>query len=763
MSENTKVSSKIKLLPHNQELYDKIVEQIEKGEKSIFYSQATGLGKSFIFMKLVEDYFQGKRIMYVVPKIAIWKNLIRYKEFETLDATIDMYTYQSFNTYDSSLVDKYDVVFIDECHHMLSDIQGTNIMTYCLDMNNVGKFTFGFTATPYYQGKYVDEECFDVSCYGYDVYEAIDKGILPKIKLALADINLDEVPWHLKVQYSITGTKSLLHKLTHEHTEIHRWIAYFRNRKELEARARELSKLFPDYKIVKTYIGYEYDDLVIDEFNNYEGNIILLSVNKLLEGIHLKNVQGVLLYRNVTEFSTYMQMYGRLCDINTKVTPLFLDVSNALLSFRSISETKSSRFKGNRKIYSKKDLFDINATDYWTVELYEALCNIDSYFWSKEDTTKLINNFDKVTSEELYDMFPNRSKAAIRQKLKQLGLSLQSNWTTEEDNKLIDNCELSYKQLKVLFPTRTVQAIKRRKSVLGLASTSSTPWTDEEFDTLKNAPNMTAEELYAALPNKTPLSILNMRKKLKIGAPKRIPEDAWPSELIDILVDNYPIMGYKCFEVIEGKTKAQCANKVFELGIKRQTEEDSNLIEYIKANYGKVSNNIIAALFGVNSGKVQRLACKLNLTKKKQESKELSNEDLLEIKDAYNKGGCPAVKAIPKFSGLSVSGIRCIANRLGCTSPNRKVPLSDKELCLIDSFIYTDPIIRPGKDIFHKAFENRTYRAVYAAIRRRIEYLGIKQEKSILVCSKCKQQVHNCVCDSRPAGLSIEFINSLYK
>ena len=53
MSENVGVSSKIKLLLHNQDLYDKIVEQIEKGEKSIFYSQATGLGKYFIFMKLV--------------------------------------------------------------------------------------------------------------------------------------------------------------------------------------------------------------------------------------------------------------------------------------------------------------------------------------------------------------------------------------------------------------------------------------------------------------------------------------------------------------------------------------------------------------------------------------------------------------------------------------------------------------------------------------------------------------------------------------
>lgn len=377
MSENNKVNNKIRLLQHNQELYDKIVKEMEKGEKSIFYSQATGLGKSFIFMKLVEDYFQEKKIMYIVPKIAIWENIIRYPEFKTLNTQIDMFTYQSFNTYNAGLVDEYDAIFIDECHHMLSDIQGHNIMTYCSDMNREGKYTFGFTATPYYQDKYVDEECFDVSCYGYDVYEAIANGLLPKIKLALASINLDEVPWDLKVQYSITGTKSLLDKIIQEHTEIHRWIAYFRNKKELNARAHELSILFPDYKILKTYKGCEDDDLIIDEFNNYTGNVILLSINKLLEGVHLKNVQGVLLYRNVTEFSTYMQMYGRLCDINAKVTPLFLDISNALLSFRGISETKSSRYHGIRRIYKKKDLFDINATDYWTIELSEILEKIN--------------------------------------------------------------------------------------------------------------------------------------------------------------------------------------------------------------------------------------------------------------------------------------------------------------------------------------------------------------------------------------------------
>lgn len=761
MDENFKVSSEIKLLPHNQDLYNKIVEQVEKGEKSIFYSQATGLGKSFIFMKLVEDYFQEKKIMYIVPKIAIWENIIRYPEFKTLNAKIDMFTYQSFNTYNTDLVDKYDVVFIDECHHMLSDIQGNNIITYCSDMNREGKYTFGFTATPYYQDKYVDEECFDVSCYGYDVYEAIDNGLLPKIKLALADINLDEVPWDLKVQYSITGTKSLLDKIIQEHTEIHRWIAYFRNKKELETRAHELSLLFPNYKILKTYVGNENDDLVIDEFNNYTGNVILLSVNKLLEGVHLKNVQGVLLYRNVTEFSTYMQMYGRLCDVNAKITPLFLDVSNALLSFRGISETKSSRYHGVRKIYKKKDLFDINATDYWTVELYEFMEKMNSFYWSEEDTEKLINNYGKVTLNELLNMFPNRTKTSLHQKAKQLGLSVNNNWSKEEDDILISNKDLPYNQLKVLLPKRTRSAIQRRKRILGLCAKPADDWTEEELDILRNAPNMTYSELYAALPNRNPYSIRMMRNKLNIKPPKRdLPEESWPHESLNILIENYPIIGCKCFKMIKDKTKSQCEYKVVSLGLKREYKDESELANYLKENYGKITNADIAELFNVTKHKVQRLATSLGLTKDK-DSLRRSNNDLLEMADAYNKGGYLAVKSIPKFSHLSRSRIKFITSKLGCVSPNRGKRFIDREIEVIDNFIYTNPSIRPTIKILHKAFDDRSYSSLQAAIKRRIKYLGIKQIGTEFFCGNCNKHTHECLCDSRPKGLSVEFINSL--
>lgn len=410
MSENTKVSSKIELLPHNQELYDKIVEQIEKGEKSIFYSQATGLGKSFIFMKLVEDYFQGKRIMYVVPKIAIWKNLTRYKEFNYLNADIVMTTYAAFNKYDYNLCNEYDVVFIDECHHMLSEIQGNNIHQFCKDMNATHKYSFGFTATPYYKGNYVDEECFNVSCYGYDICEAINLGLLPKIHFSVANINIDDIPIDMKARYSIIGTKTLLEQLLERNINKNKWIAYFLNKTELEQNVHELKTLFPDYTILKVYDGVEDEDSIYDAFNSSAGKVILLSVNKLLEGVHLKNVQGVLLYRNVTEFSTYMQMYGRLCDISTKESPIFLDVANAVFSINKVSEVnifKSSRCE-NRLNHKIKDFFDVHADDYWTVELMDVIKNTPTVkrykgleWYTRQQLAKLLNR-DRKALDAMY-------------------------------------------------------------------------------------------------------------------------------------------------------------------------------------------------------------------------------------------------------------------------------------------------------------------------------------------------------------------------
>ena len=92
------MNKKISLLPHNQKLFNEIMDLIKNGEHSIFYSEATGLGKSFIFMSLVNELFKGKKVLYIVPKIAIWENINMYKEFEYIKDYVEMTTYADFNS-----------------------------------------------------------------------------------------------------------------------------------------------------------------------------------------------------------------------------------------------------------------------------------------------------------------------------------------------------------------------------------------------------------------------------------------------------------------------------------------------------------------------------------------------------------------------------------------------------------------------------------------------------------------------------------------
>ena len=480
--------SEVELLPHNQILYNNIVVEMEKGEYNIFFSEATGLGKSFIFMRLVQDYFVGKKILYIVPKISIWKNLTRYKEFKTLNANIVMTTYAAFNKYDSSLCDEYDVVFVDECHHMLSEIQGNNVYKFCKDMSAINKYSFGFTATPYYKGTYVDEACFDVSCYGYDICESIDLEILPKIHFSVANIDIDSIPADMRARYSITGTKTLLEQLLERNADKSRWIAYFLNKAELEQNAYELENLFPGYTILKVYDGIEDEDAIYDTFNESTGKVILLSVNKLLEGVHLKNVQGVLLYRNVTEFSTYMQMYGRLCDISAEESPVFIDVANAIFSINKVSEKnifKSNRCGGRPK-RKLRDFFDVHADDYWTVELMDVIMQTSSSndaTWTDEEDNILFEYYPTMGCD-VQELLSNRSRSAIAKRVYKLGIKYENltRYAEWEDDIIRKEFSRYGRTICNKLNDRSPASVAQRARVLGVVYLGEKPLLDEEME-----------------------------------------------------------------------------------------------------------------------------------------------------------------------------------------------------------------------------------------------------------------------------------------
>jgi superfamily II DNA or RNA helicase len=177
----------ISLLPHNQKLFDEIMELINNGEHSIFYSEAMGLGKSYIFMKLVEKLFKNKKVLYIAPTIAIWNNINNYKEFELIKPYVNMLTYASFNSIKSYHYD-YDVMFIDESHHLASEIQGVNILKVCDKYLDENKYIFGLTATPETGLAKIDTaEYFDRQVYGMNTIDAIKNGLFNKIEYAVTD------------------------------------------------------------------------------------------------------------------------------------------------------------------------------------------------------------------------------------------------------------------------------------------------------------------------------------------------------------------------------------------------------------------------------------------------------------------------------------------------------------------------------------------------------------------------------------------------
>ena len=125
---STKKMTEIKLLKHNQDLVNEIETAMVFGYHKIFYTEATGLGKSFIMIYLIHKYFKNKKVLYICPKYQIWTSLKNYPEFKLIEECVDMECYADFN----SIKDKhfqYDCIFIDEAHHLDTPIQGQNICT----------------------------------------------------------------------------------------------------------------------------------------------------------------------------------------------------------------------------------------------------------------------------------------------------------------------------------------------------------------------------------------------------------------------------------------------------------------------------------------------------------------------------------------------------------------------------------------------------------------------------------------------------------
>lgn len=194
----------MELRKYQQESINSIQEEWNNGRKRTLLVLPTGCGKTVVFTKLAEEMVkQGKRVLILAHRTELLEQasdkLFKITGLKTAlekaDSTAigswcrvsvgSVQTLQRDKRLNQFPKDYWDVIIVDEAHHILSDGY-MKVMKY-FDVANV----LGVTATPDRSDMRNLGSYFDSLAYEYSLVQAIQEGYLSKIKALIIPLSLD--------------------------------------------------------------------------------------------------------------------------------------------------------------------------------------------------------------------------------------------------------------------------------------------------------------------------------------------------------------------------------------------------------------------------------------------------------------------------------------------------------------------------------------------------------------------------------------------
>lgn len=362
-------------MEHNKIPYEKVLDSLNDNLNTIYIS-GTGTGKSFICMSVIEKL--QLKTLYVYPKHIIGKGIRKYKEFKDIEHLVSFTTFNSFTTPEKSyeILGEYDLIVIDECHHLLSDVYGNNLYNAYKNSDNLK--VLGLTATPVIGGVSC-VSLFDNSVEGLSVMDAIEVGLMPTIdyNIACQGITKDLLKSHLftdiDVEIDIDKSYDILKKLICV-KQIDKWVCFFNDSKQLLDMYDTITRLFDGYKVIP----------VLSKLDNLDSSMLEASLNKKVviltcmmftEGVHLSGIRGILILRNITSPSLFMQVIGRVCKIGTHNPPTVIDCSRSAYSLLYMFAKRSFKHSNSCLEKNKNPIVKITINGIREVS-NEELCNI---------------------------------------------------------------------------------------------------------------------------------------------------------------------------------------------------------------------------------------------------------------------------------------------------------------------------------------------------------------------------------------------------
>lgn len=354
------------LYSHNKAAYQKVMRSLETADRACVV-HPTGTGKSYLIAAVSENF---KKVLILGPNTFVLDQV--HQVLSWRKRGVEYMTYQTLMLTENPHTD-YDLVCLDEFHRVGAQEWGTAVCRL-LEANKQAK-VFGTTATPI---RYLDnernmaEELFGGNVASeITIAEAWNRNILPipryvsglfrwdktigeaedrisrsrslsKEEKRQRIFRLTNAHLHWELSY---GMPAILRK--HLERDARRVIVFCGNIESLQQMRQEVIGWFREagFTIAGTCTIHsdlsdreQREQMRQFESNKDDGVRLMFSVNMLNEGIHVPNVNAVLMLRTTSSRIIYLQQMGRCLTAANTEKPLVLDMVDNITTTTAIKE-----------------------------------------------------------------------------------------------------------------------------------------------------------------------------------------------------------------------------------------------------------------------------------------------------------------------------------------------------------------------------------------------------------------------------------------
>jgi superfamily II DNA or RNA helicase len=464
------MEQEIKLLPHNEKALEKLNKHLET-HQFVSINHATGTGKSFIILKYLSQN-RNKRILYLAPTYPIIEQLLNEHISElgmekNYFPKMDTCIYSNLLKMDmKQLAANYDIIILDEYHRCGATKWGKKINQLLNTVKEKYSNTkvIGTTAT---EIRYLDRErnmcdiLFDSECASkLSLADAILQGILPvpvyinslynlNQKLDLIENRINKMVLYPSDRINYFNKINVLRKkLEDQLIKVKqtsnipqnikgKYLVFSSTIDGIDDDKNDLKRFFkwtPD----KEYLVYYKNKKNQEELNQFRKDSkdllsVLYSINILNEGVHVKDVDAVVMLRKTTSPIIYFQQLGRLLSYSQRKSQVFVyDLVNNIEQHRAIYKLYSEVISRARELIKtdpiNKERYNYIISNFRIMDFTSEICSEIDDLIDKTTHDNLIkqrlntainilkNNDNKIlSSQAILDIFKYQQYLTLEQ------------------------------------------------------------------------------------------------------------------------------------------------------------------------------------------------------------------------------------------------------------------------------------------------------------------------------------------------------------